>query len=337
MDVLVVGDANPDLLSPATWCPVRQSEQMVDAALTLGGSGAIVATGLARLEVSVGLAAALGADELGEITAARLEGVDPSALQRTPLPTGLSVHLLRGDDRTSSRAPARSGARRRRRVREDRGGAARAHRLGVPDPGAGRARRRGARGGEGGGRDSLRRHQLRSGRRFSAPEWLLDADALLPNGEEAMRLSRPRLRRYRGARARERGATVAVKLGAEGALVVEGDAVARVPPPARRASWTRSEPATRSTRAGSAPGSTAAPPTARRPLPAPARRSRCARPAPTVRRGSARWRDEPCRAARADPPAPLGGRQRRRRELTTGSQSPPPPCAATSRRSTSSG
>ena len=101
MDVLVVGDANPDLLLSGDVVPAVRPERADGRrgahARRLGrdrGDGAGEARG------AVGLAAALGADELGEITAARLEGVDPSALQRTALPTGLSVHLLDGDDRT---------------------------------------------------------------------------------------------------------------------------------------------------------------------------------------------------------------------------------------------
>src|SRR4051794_8548346 len=101
--VLVVGDANPDLLLSGDVVPrFGQSEQAVEAAFTLGGSAAITAAALARLEGPVGLAAAIGDDELGTLTAGRLEaaGVEGGALQRSREPTGLSVHLLHDGDRT---------------------------------------------------------------------------------------------------------------------------------------------------------------------------------------------------------------------------------------------
>ncbi|ERK69973.1 hypothetical protein N136_03687, partial [Leifsonia aquatica ATCC 14665] len=53
VDVLVVGDANPDLLLTGDTVPrFGQAEQLLDSAeLLLGGSAAIVACGLARLGV----------------------------------------------------------------------------------------------------------------------------------------------------------------------------------------------------------------------------------------------------------------------------------------------
>ena len=103
VEVLVVGDANPDLLLTGDVVPrFGQAEQIVAAELALGGSGALTAAALVRLGVATALAAALGDDELGALTAARLaeRGIDPCGLQRSRLPTGLSVHLLHGDDRT---------------------------------------------------------------------------------------------------------------------------------------------------------------------------------------------------------------------------------------------
>src|SRR4051794_11146371 len=100
--VLVVGDANPDLLLRGDVVPrFGQAEQHVEADLALGGSGAIMAAALARLGVPVALAAAVGDDDLGRLTRERLEhhGVALGALQRSARPTGLSVHLLHGADR----------------------------------------------------------------------------------------------------------------------------------------------------------------------------------------------------------------------------------------------
>src|SRR4051794_27876458 len=104
-DLLVVGDANPDLVlrggdvSPA----FGQREQLVEQAeLTLGGSGAIVACGAARLGLEVAMVARVGDDELGRFTRERLReaGVDCERVEAVPdVATGISVGLVKGDDR----------------------------------------------------------------------------------------------------------------------------------------------------------------------------------------------------------------------------------------------
>jgi ribokinase len=105
LDLLVVGDANPDLIVrggdvvPA----FGQREQIVDeAALVLGGSGSIMACGAARLGLRVGMAACVGDDALGRFTVGELAaaGVDTGAVQvLAGVPTGLSVALGRDEDR----------------------------------------------------------------------------------------------------------------------------------------------------------------------------------------------------------------------------------------------
>ena len=67
LDVLVVGDLNPDLILRGDVVPrFGQSEQLLESAdLTLGGSGAIVAHGLARLGRRVALAAVIGEGPFG--------------------------------------------------------------------------------------------------------------------------------------------------------------------------------------------------------------------------------------------------------------------------------
>lgn len=102
--VVVVGDANPDLVLTGDVVPrFRQREQLLDgAALTIGGSASITAHGLARLGRPVRLAAALGQDDFGRRMAADLTaaGVDTTALRwRTDVPTGLSVVLSPPGDR----------------------------------------------------------------------------------------------------------------------------------------------------------------------------------------------------------------------------------------------
>ena len=227
-DVLVVGDANPDLLLSGDVAPRwGQSEQEVDAALTLGGSAAIVAVALARLGVDVALAAALGDDELGAVTAARLAGVDLGALQRSAEPTGVSVHLLLGDDRTIL---TRSGAIRALDVADACAKIAGVRHVHIASvfliPALAE------RGGEliaaaraAGATVSVDTNFDPAGA-FRAPAWLRDADELLPNGEEAMRLTG---REDVESAARALGTTAAVKLGADGALVVERGEVSRVP------------------------------------------------------------------------------------------------------------
>ncbi len=96
--VLVLGDANPDLLLTGDVVPrFGQVEQLLDGAdLVLGGSAAIVAAGLARLGVRTALAATVGDDAFGRLTRELLElaGIDTRWVRTDPeTPTGLSVIL----------------------------------------------------------------------------------------------------------------------------------------------------------------------------------------------------------------------------------------------------
>jgi sugar/nucleoside kinase (ribokinase family) len=105
LDLLVVGDCNPDLVlrggdvEPA----FGQVERVVDdGELTVGGSGAIVACGAARLGLRTALASVVGADPLGHFMLGALgeRGVDASGIVVDPeAPTGVSVVLVRGPDR----------------------------------------------------------------------------------------------------------------------------------------------------------------------------------------------------------------------------------------------
>jgi ribokinase len=102
--VLVVGDANPDLVLSGDVVPrFVQVEQLLDAAsLVIGGSASITAHGLARLGRRVSLAAAVGDDHFGTFLTRLLDeaGVDVRHVAVRPdLPTGLTVALNRGPDR----------------------------------------------------------------------------------------------------------------------------------------------------------------------------------------------------------------------------------------------
>ena len=102
--VLVVGDANPDLVLRGDVVPrFGQAEQLLDGAdLVLGGSGGIAASGLARLGVTTAIAAVVGDDLFGHEVLAALTaaGVSTQAvIVRAGEATGLSVHLSVPGDR----------------------------------------------------------------------------------------------------------------------------------------------------------------------------------------------------------------------------------------------
>ncbi|MFJ2554885.1 MULTISPECIES: carbohydrate kinase family protein [unclassified Streptomyces] len=111
-DLLVIGDANPDIVLGPLDAPLAfgQREQLVDTGLlTLGGSAAIMACGAARLGLKVALAGRVGDDEAGRFVVAALaaRGVDTGAVRLDPaLSTPLTVVVTRGDgDRTILTAP----------------------------------------------------------------------------------------------------------------------------------------------------------------------------------------------------------------------------------------
>jgi ribokinase len=106
IDVLVVGDANPDLLLRGDVVPrFGQSEQLLDGAdLVVGGSGAIVAHGLARLGLRTTMVAVIGTDAFGTMTRDQMvaAGIDVSQLRTDPdRPTGLSVILIQDETRST--------------------------------------------------------------------------------------------------------------------------------------------------------------------------------------------------------------------------------------------
>jgi sugar/nucleoside kinase (ribokinase family) len=103
-DLVVLGDCNPDLLLRGNVVPTfGQVEQIVDEArFEIGGSGAIVAAGAARLGLRCQLVSVVGDDALGrlQLDALSQRGVDVSTVViDESVPTGLTVILSRGDDR----------------------------------------------------------------------------------------------------------------------------------------------------------------------------------------------------------------------------------------------
>jgi sugar/nucleoside kinase (ribokinase family) len=118
-DVLVLGDANPDLVMvgdevvPA----FGQAERLVDdARLVVGGSGAIFACGAAKLGLRVAFAAVVGADVFGRFMCEQLQahGVDTSAVAMLPdRATGVTVVLSGREDRAMLTFPGTIGDLRR--------------------------------------------------------------------------------------------------------------------------------------------------------------------------------------------------------------------------------
>ncbi|MFC7939475.1 carbohydrate kinase family protein [Streptomyces sp. NPDC057387] len=242
LDLLVVGDANPDVVVGPLDAPLAfgQREQLVpDGALTLGGSAAIMACGAARLGLRVAFAGRVGDDDAGRYVRDTLDahGVDTGALLVDPrLPTPLTVVLTRADDRAIVTAPGTLPATTAADVPAALLTAARhvhaASYFLLPALAAGlpellrTARSHGA-------TTSLDTNDDPSGRWDPAG---LDAvlphtDYLLPNAAEARRLAgldSPDLGKAAAALA-DRGPTVVVKNGAEGALCHDGHTLLTTP------------------------------------------------------------------------------------------------------------
>jgi len=112
LDLLVIGDANPDVLvhGAPDIPPYGQAETLVGGGvLALGGSAAIAAHGAARLGLATAFAGLVGRDAAGDfvLDALRSAGVDVSRVVRhATLPTALTVCLNRpGGDRAILTAP----------------------------------------------------------------------------------------------------------------------------------------------------------------------------------------------------------------------------------------
>jgi ribokinase len=238
LDVLVVGDLNPDLLLAGDVVPrFGQAEQDVTATVALGGSGGICAAACAKLGLNVALAAVVGDDDLGALAVRRLadRGVHLDHIQQSTEPTGLSVHLLHGDDRAIL---TQSGAI------DDLDVDAACRAIAAAKPRhvhltslflIGALRDRGAAvlaaAREVAAVVSVDTNYDPS-ERFLAPDWLRDADVLLPNAAEARGLARETDLEAAAHALAGRGATVVVKRGAHGALAVAQGRTTHAPAPA---------------------------------------------------------------------------------------------------------
>ncbi len=242
LDLLVLGDVNPDLvltgedLTPA----FGQVEQLLDgAALTIGGSGAIMACGAARLGLRTAVAGVVGDDLFGRFMTDSLvaRGVDVSGVVVAPgAATGLTVILARPQDRAILTFPGTAaaltgalvGSELVQRARHVHAASFFLQTELAPELG-----RIFAGVHAGGGTTSLDPNwdpaELWAG---GLTEALAATDVFLPNAEEAQRIARlPDPAAAAEALARTAGLVV-VKLGAEGALAAaRGSEPIRVAPP----------------------------------------------------------------------------------------------------------
>jgi sugar/nucleoside kinase (ribokinase family) len=114
LDLLILGDANPDLVLTGDIEPAfGQMERLLEAAhLTVGGSGAIVACGAARLGLHVAFCGVVGDDHFGRYLRDELDrrGVDVRGLVVEPDgSTGVTVVLAHPDDRAILTDPGTIG------------------------------------------------------------------------------------------------------------------------------------------------------------------------------------------------------------------------------------
>jgi sugar/nucleoside kinase (ribokinase family) len=243
LDLLVLGDVNPDLvLADATMAiAFGQAEMLVeDAELTIGGSGAIMACGAARLGLSTALVGLVGDDQFGAFMLREVSGrgVDVSGVVVSDeVRTGLTVVLTRPDDRAILTFPGAIAAMSASRV--DAELLARARHVHVASfflqtalaPGLGELLRTARAGGATTSVDP----NWDPTEHWDGGLWELlpTIDVLLPNAVEACRIADTADVAAAATALAAEGPLVAVKLGGEGALAAPagGGPVVRVPAP----------------------------------------------------------------------------------------------------------
>jgi len=240
-DLLVAGELNPDAIVAADALEPEygQVERIVErGTLTVGGSGAIVACGAARLGMHTAYVGVAGDDGAGRFMLGELSarGVDVERCRLHPgLATGLTVVLARGTDRAiltalgamSSLTAADIG---------DETLAASAH-LHVSSPHLQAGLRPGlaelfARAGTAGATTSLDPGWDPAAAPDDLDDVLAATDVFLPNDAEAQRLTGIDDPEAALGALADRVATVVVTLGAAGAIARRGDETARAEVPA---------------------------------------------------------------------------------------------------------
>lgn len=238
IDLLVLGDVNPDLILVGDVEPAfGQVERIVeDARLTVGGSGAIVACGAARLGVRTAICGVVGDDLFGRFMRDELErrGVDVAGLVvGRGRPTGLTVVLARPDDRAILTRPGTVADLHAEAI--DPRMLDRARHVHVASYFLQDALRPGL--------PALFERVRANGTTTSVdPNWdpserwddgLLEllslTDVFLPNAEEAMRISGTSTGDEAARTLASRSGVVVVKTGADGAVAASGDRLVGVP------------------------------------------------------------------------------------------------------------
>ncbi len=235
-DLLVLGDCNPDLIITGEELEPRfgQVERLVDGAeLTIGGSGSIVACGAARLGLRTAFVGVVGDDLFGRfmVEALAQRGVDTGGIvvDRTQR-TGLTVVLARRADRAMLTFPGTSAALTAGAVDPEL--LMRTRHIHVSSYFVQSSLAQGllglfeaARGA--GVSSSIDPNWDPTERWDGGLRELLDCtDVFLPNAEEAIRISQSADAESAARELAIRGSLVAVKLGADGALAVDGEASA---------------------------------------------------------------------------------------------------------------
>jgi sugar/nucleoside kinase (ribokinase family) len=240
LDLLVLGDANPDLvLRGGDVVPAfGQAEHLVeDARLTIGGSGAILACGAASLGLRVAIAAVVGDDLLGRFVRDGLadHGVDVGGIQVDPeTPTGITVVLSGPADRAILTMPGTIAGLSAQRI--DAAMLERARHVHVSSYFLQAALTPSL-------PDLFRTVRARGGTTSVDPNWdpserwdggLLDllalTDVFLPNAMEATRVAHTSDLDAAARSLAERARIVAIKNGDRGALAVSEGATHRVEP-----------------------------------------------------------------------------------------------------------
>ena len=241
-DLVVIGELNPDaIVAGAAIEPAfGQAERLADSGtLALGGSGGIVSSGAARLGLRVAHVGVVGDDAAGRFVLGQLRerGVDLNWCRVDPtMGTGITVALSRGDDRAMLTCPGTIAALRAedvpaaaleqtRHVHVSSFYLQEGLRDGVPEL-FGSAHAAGATTSLDCGWDPLDEWEGGIDAALSA------TDVFLPNDAEACRIARSDDPEEALHRLSGRVPTVAVKLGARGAVARSGsERAAAAPPP----------------------------------------------------------------------------------------------------------
>lgn len=237
-DLLVLGDVNPDLILSGDVEPAfGQVERIVqDARLTVGGSGAIVACGAARLGLRTAICGVVGDDVFGRFMRDELErrGVGVDGLVVEPdRPTGVTVVLAGSGDRAILTHMGTIGDLRIDRIGDARLDASRHVHVASyflqdllrPDLPAlfDRLRANGSTTSIDPNWDPTERWDA------GLLELLALTDVFLPNAEEATRIAGVTDVEGAAAGLATRAGAVAVKAGPDGAVAATGDGLIRAP------------------------------------------------------------------------------------------------------------